>query len=55
MGRAAYQTLADKWNADVAAERFMVLAQALLDGKKPDLFMNGPCSRAAILRNGWYK
>ena len=55
MGRAAYQTLADKWNADVAAERFMVLAQAMLDGKKPDLYKSGPCSRAAILRNGWYK
>lgn len=55
MGRAAYQTLTDQWNADVAAERFIELAQALRDGKKPDLFEDGPCSRAKILRNGWYK
>lgn len=55
MGRNAYQTLAEKWNADVAAERFIAMAQALLDGKQPDLFKTGPCSRAKILKNGWYK
>lgn len=55
MGRNAYQTLVEQWNADVAAERFIVVAQALLYGKKPDLFENGPCSRARILKNGWYK
>ncbi|MBQ3079866.1 MAG: glycosyltransferase family 4 protein [Clostridia bacterium] len=55
MGSAAYQTLADQWNADVAAERFLALAQALIDGKKADLFKDGPCSRAKILKNGWYK
>ncbi len=55
LGRNAYQTLADTWNAEVAAERFLQLAQALLDGKSPDLFEEGPCSRAKILRNGWYK
>lgn len=55
MGRSAYRTLAETWNADVAAERFVALAQALLDRKKADLFENGPCSRAKILKNGWYK
>ena len=55
MGGNAYRTLADQWNADAAAERFIALAQALLDGKKPDLFEQGPCSRAGILKNGWYK
>ena len=55
MGLKAYYTLAELWNADVAAERFITLAQALLDGKKPDLFEEGPCSRARILKNGWYK
>lgn len=55
LGRNAYQTLADTWNAETAAERFLQLAQALLDGKSPDLFDEGPCSRAEILWNGWYK
>ncbi len=55
LGRNAYQTLADQWNAEVAAERFLQLSQALLDGKSPDLFEEGPCSRAKVLRNGWYK
>ena len=55
MGRNAYRTLAEQWNADVAAERFLALAQAILEGKKADLFVDGPCSRAKILRNGWYK
>ena len=55
LGRNAYETLAAQWNAETAAERFLALAQALLDGKKPDLFEEGPCSRAKILKNGWYK
>lgn len=55
MGRNAYRTLAEQWNAEVAAERFIALAQALLDGKSPDLFEEGPCSKARILKNGWYK
>jgi glycosyltransferase involved in cell wall biosynthesis len=55
LGRNAYQTLADQWNAEVAAERFLQLTQALLDSKSPDLFEEGPCSRAKVLRNGWYK
>lgn len=55
MGRNAYRTLAEQWNADVAAERFIALAQALMDGKDTHLFDEGPCSRAKILKNGWYK
>ena len=55
IGRNAYRTLAEKWNAEVVAERFIALAQALLEGKKADLFEDGPCSRAKILKNGWYK
>ena len=55
LGREAYHTLAAAWNADVAAERFVVLAQSLLEGTTADLFESGPCSRAKILENGWYK
>ncbi len=55
LGRNAYQTLVDQWNADVAAERFLQLVQTLLEGKSPDLFEEGPCSRAKVLQNRWYK
>lgn len=55
LGREAYRTLADTWNADVAAERFIELAKTLMNGKKADLFETGPCSKAHILRNWWYK
>lgn len=53
MGRKAYSALAEQWNADVAAERFLALAQALLDGESSDLFKEGPCSRAGIITNNW--
>lgn len=56
MGIAAYHTIADTWNAKVATERFLQLAQAILDGNPhPDLFAEGPCSRAGILKDNWYK
>lgn len=54
MGRAAYQTLYDEWNAGTAAERVLLLVERLQNGKDTP-FMTGPCSRAEILENGWYK
>lgn len=55
LGRNAYQTMAQMWNAENAAKRFMKLAGTLLEGKDPEnLFDDGPCSRAEILKNDWY-
>lgn len=56
-GEAAYQTLNDKWNADVAAKRFLQIANELQSGNKDisDLFEVGPCSKAEILENGWFE
>lgn len=53
LGRAAYQTLAECWNADVAAERFLQLVEDLLEEGKCVRFEEGPCSRAQILKNNW--
>ena len=54
LGRAAYHTIADEWSAEIAAERFIELAQRILDGEKhPDLFDEGPCSKAEIMKEGW--
>lgn len=33
LGNAAYESIADEWNADVAAERFLNLAKHILSGK----------------------
>ena len=56
LGEAAYRTIADLWNAEVAAKRFMQLSQAILDGDpSPELFPEGPCSRAEVIREDWYR
>lgn len=55
LGRAAYETIQTQWNAEAAAKRFLALAEAILRGdKKPQLFADGPCSRAEILEDAWY-
>lgn len=55
LGRAAYQTIVDTWNAEVAAERFVNLTQHILAGEKsPDLYETGPCSRAEIIKDDWF-
>lgn len=47
MGRAAYHTIVSEWNAEVAAVRFIQLAERILQGEESlDLFQSGPCSKA---------
>ena len=54
LGRAAYETMVTTWNAEVAAERLMTLAERILAGEKsPDLYEDGPCSKAPILEDDW--
>lgn len=55
MGKQAYGTLADTWNADVAAGRVLKLAEALINGENTELFLEGPCSKAKNLMNNWYE
>ena len=55
-GKAAYLTITELWNAEVAAKRFLQLSQALLNGADASgLFANGPCSLAKPLREDWYQ
>ena len=52
----AYETMINLWNAETAAERFLTLAEKLLKNENTDsLFLDGPCSKAAILKNDWYQ
>ncbi len=46
---AAYRTMMQKWNAEVAAGRFVQLSNLLLRQEGEELFEDGPCSGAQIL------
>lgn len=55
MGKTAYETMTQQWNAENAAKRFIALAQAVCGGTEyPDLFDSGVCSKAPLLRDNWY-
>lgn len=55
IGENAYHTIKSVWNADVAAERLNNLCINLLQKKNvQDLFDDGPCSKAEIIKNDWY-
>ncbi len=45
-GREAYRTITEVWNARVAAERLLGLAEVLASKKKADLYEDGPLSKA---------
>lgn len=56
IGEAAYHTITELWNADVAAKRFLQLSQAILGGDaSPDLYESGPCSRAEVIEEDWFQ
>lgn len=47
LGKSAYETITDTWNAQVAAGRLCALIRAVLAGDpSPELYSEGPCSRA---------
>ena len=51
----AYDTVIGMWNAENAAERFLQLVQEILSGKdRPDVFGDGVCSKASIVKDHWY-
>ena len=53
LGRNAYETIRAEWNAEIAAERFLQLIDRIEAGEDTP-FETGPCSRAGVLRNGWF-
>lgn len=53
---AAYKTIVEEWNATVASERFINLINHICDGEKnPDLYKDGPCSKAEKMKENWFK
>jgi glycosyltransferase involved in cell wall biosynthesis len=49
IGSAAYTTMRDTWNAEIAVDRILLLTERILAGEKhPNLFEKGPCSLASV-------
>lgn len=48
LGLAAYRTMAEKWNGEKVAERFLELSKLLKEGKDTP-YQDGPCSKAERL------
>lgn len=55
LGVAAYSTIVNLWNAEIAAERFVLFAEEISKRGSCDLFEDGPCSRAKAIKNNWFK
>lgn len=52
LGHAAYETIIHEWNAEVAAQRLVKLAEQLQMKKaSQDLFVSGPCSKAMKIKD----
>lgn len=54
LGKNAYYAIVGLWNAEVAAERFLKLAEEIEDHGCCNLYEDGPCSKAPIIRNSWF-
>ena len=51
----AYKTITELWNAEVAADRFIKLSEEIEKHGYCDLFEDGPCSSAPMIKNEWFK
>lgn len=54
LGENAYHTIADLWNGEEASRRLLKLTKQISETGKCDLYENGPCSRAKIIKNNWF-
>ena len=54
LGKRAYEQMRDVWNPEVAAKRVIGLYDAITS-KKPTPYEEGPCSKAEILKEDWFK
>ncbi|MHB8131519.1 MAG: glycosyltransferase family 4 protein [Mobilitalea sp.] len=54
LGRKAYDTIINEWNAKEAVQRLLLLLKDLEKKGSSDRFQRGPCSKAEIIKNNWY-
>lgn len=50
IAKKAYETIKEEWNAEIAAKRFLKLAECLDQGKETP-FESGPCSKAIPIKD----
>ena len=56
MGKAAYTTIVDEWNAKIATCNFLELLQALSPFSESNFVKkSGPCSKAYVIHENWAK
>lgn len=56
ISKNAYRTMTDEWNGNNAARKFIKLCEKLLNGEKTiDLYPDGVCSKAGLLKDNWKK
>lgn len=55
MGIKAYYKIIDLWNAEEATRRFILFLKEIMQNGECNLFADGPCSKAEIIKDGWYK
>ena len=54
IGEEAYRTITEMWNAEIATARFVKLVEEIQRHGECNLFDEGPCSKAEILKNSWF-
>ena len=54
LGRNAYDTIVQEWNAGTAAERLLCLSEDLQNYGSSSRYQSGPCSRAQVIHNYWF-
>ena len=53
MAKAAYFSIHNEWNEEIAADRLVKLIQSFLKGN-PQIFSKGICSKAELLNDDWF-
>ena len=55
LGKNACLTMENAWNAEVAAQRLILLAQDLMENRQSTRFADGPCGPAKKIKDTWYE
>lgn len=51
LGRKAYETITQLWNAEEATKRLLCICEDIVAGKEPEIpWKEGPCSRAEVIK-----
>ena len=50
----AYKTIVEQWSPEIAATRVLELCESILNKQNTDLYQDGPCSRAGLVKNNWF-